>query len=79
MKKERTFERDLDLWQYEMPYKSLTQEDIQKGRDYGVMIYRRLDDADYIVGTWDSVNFYMVGWLAYEMNAEYMKPLYVGK
>lgn len=77
---EMIYERELDLWIYEMPFKSMTDEDIKESRNYGVQIYRSvIHNCDYIVGTWHSLEYFMAGWLNYEMNAEYMNPLYVGK
>lgn len=76
---ERNYERKLDLWQYQMPYESMTKKDMKKANEYGVLIQRDyLNDGDFIIGTWNNIEYFMIGWLGYEMNMDWMNPLYVG-
>lgn len=77
---EMTYERELDLWQYQMPYESMTKKDVREMERYNIMMVRSyLQDGDYIIGTWNNILDYMSRYLMYEMNEEYLNPLYVGK
>ena len=77
---EMTYERELDLWQYQMPYESMTKKDVREMERYNIMMIRSyLQDGDYIIGTWNNILDYMSRYLMYEMNEEYMNPLYIGK
>lgn len=78
MKKEIKVRRDLDLWQYQMPYQSMTMDDELKAYEYGVLIQRSgIYDGDFLIGTWNHILDYMIEYLGYEMINEYMKPLYI--
>lgn len=77
---EMIYERELDLWQYQMPYDSMTEKDVMRACEYGVLVHRNfLYDGDFLIGTWNNILNYMDEHLGYEMVGEYMKPLYVGK
>lgn len=77
---EMAYERELDLWQYQMPYESMSKKDVREMERYNIMMIRSyLQDGDYIIGTWNNILDYMSRYLMYEMNKEYMNPLYVGK
>lgn len=77
-KKKQKYERGLDLWIYQMPYESMTIEDVRAMEKYNIMMIRSfLENGDYLIGTWNSLINYMTNYLLYEMHPDYMKPMYV--
>lgn len=80
MKKEIKVRRDLDLWQYQMPYDSMTEKDMMSACEFGVLIHRNfMYDGYFLIGTWNNILNYMEHYLGYEMVNEYIKPLFVGE
>ena len=74
--KKHTYERDLDLWQYEMPRDSISTSDKNIANIYNVTVIRTLE-ADYLIGSWHAVMYFMNDYLKYDADKHYISPLYV--